>query len=79
MTYRIQHRRYTFDKSLTTNPYFYYAPFAGIAVANAAHTFVRKLLRSSFPLFDHPSHLPISLSGLDVQPFYRPSQRYPRS
>ncbi|KAL8744573.1 MAG: hypothetical protein Q9190_003186 [Brigantiaea leucoxantha] len=40
----IQHRRYTFDNSLTTNPYFYYAPFAGIAVANAAHTFVPALM-----------------------------------
>ena len=38
----IQHRKYTFDNSLDTNPYFFYAPFSGIAVANAAHTFIRR-------------------------------------
>ena len=41
--YSIQHRKYTFDNSLTTNPYFFYEPFAGVAVANAAHTFIRTL------------------------------------
>lgn len=41
--YSIQHRKYTFDNSLTTNPYFFFAPFAGIAVSNAAHTFIRTL------------------------------------
>ena len=40
----IQHRKYTFDQSLSTNPYFYFAPFAGLAVANAAHTFIPALM-----------------------------------
>lgn len=40
---RVKHRKYTFDLSKSTNPYFYFAPFAGLAVANAAHTFIRKL------------------------------------
>lgn len=40
----IQHRRFTFDQSVSTNPYFYSAPFAGVAVANAAHTFVPALM-----------------------------------
>ena len=40
----IQHRQYTFDQSLSTNPYFYFAPFAGIAVSNAAHTFIPALM-----------------------------------
>ena len=41
----IQHRKYTFDNSLTTNPYFFFALFAGVAVSNAAHTFIRTLAR----------------------------------
>lgn len=41
--YSIKHRKYTFDNSLTTNPYFFFEPFAGVAVANAAHTFIRTL------------------------------------
>ena len=40
----IQHRQYTFDQSLSTNPYFYFAPFAGVAVSNAAHTFIPALM-----------------------------------
>lgn len=40
----ITHRQYTFDQSKSTNPYFYFAPFAGLAVANAAHTFVPALM-----------------------------------
>ncbi|KAL9067670.1 MAG: hypothetical protein Q9161_006752 [Pseudevernia consocians] len=40
----ITHRKYTFDNSLTTNPYFFYEPFAGVAVANAAHTFIPALM-----------------------------------
>ena len=40
----IKHRQYTFDNSKSTNPYFYVAPFAGLAVANAAHTFVPALM-----------------------------------
>ena len=60
----IQHRKYTFQNSLTTNPYFFYAPFASIGVANAAHTFIRTL----------PPNLVVTLllietSGLDVKPF----------
>ena len=46
----IQHRKYTFDQSESTNPYFFYAPFAGIAVANAAHTFIRKSSLDPTPL-----------------------------
>lgn len=40
---RVKHRKYTFDLSKNTNPYFFFPPFAGLAVANAAHTFIRKL------------------------------------
>lgn len=40
---RVKHREYTFDLSKSTNPYFFFPPFAGLAVANAAHTFIRKL------------------------------------
>lgn len=40
----IQHRKYTFENSLNTNPYFFYAPFASIGVANAAHTFIPALM-----------------------------------
>ena len=40
----IQHRQYTFTNSESTNPYFFSAPFAGLAVANAAHTFVPALM-----------------------------------
>ncbi len=40
----IQHRKYTFDQSVSTNPYFFFAPFAGLAVANAAHTFIPALM-----------------------------------
>ncbi|KAL8708127.1 MAG: hypothetical protein Q9220_006981 [cf. Caloplaca sp. 1 TL-2023] len=40
----IQHRKYTFDNSKSTNPYFFSAPFAGVAVANAAHTFIPALM-----------------------------------
>ncbi|KAL8639495.1 MAG: hypothetical protein Q9228_003484 [Teloschistes exilis] len=40
----IQHRKYTFDQSKSTNPYFFHAPFAGVAVANAAHTFIPALM-----------------------------------
>ncbi|MCJ1235939.1 hypothetical protein MMC14_003914 [Varicellaria rhodocarpa] len=39
-----QHRKYTFDQSKNTNPYFFYEPFAGVAVANAAHTFIPALM-----------------------------------
>ncbi|KAL8786591.1 MAG: hypothetical protein Q9195_008148 [Heterodermia aff. obscurata] len=39
----IQHRKYTFDDSKSTNPYFFFEPFAGLAVANAAHTFIPAL------------------------------------
>ena len=39
----IQHRKYTFDDSKNTNPYFFFEPFAGVAVANAAHTFIPAL------------------------------------
>ncbi|MDI1487028.1 MAG: hypothetical protein OHK93_006291 [Ramalina farinacea] len=38
------HRKYTFDNSLDTNPYFFWPPFAGIAVSNAAHTFIPALM-----------------------------------
>ncbi|MCJ1467783.1 hypothetical protein MMC07_006408 [Pseudocyphellaria aurata] len=38
----IKQRKYTFDQSKSTNPYFFFAPFSGIAVANAAHFFIRK-------------------------------------
>ena len=40
----IKHRKYTFDDSKTTNPYFFFEPFAGVAVANAAHTFIPALM-----------------------------------
>lgn len=40
----IQHRKYTFDDSKSTNPYFFFEPFAGVAVANAAHTFIPALM-----------------------------------
>lgn len=40
---RTKHRKYTFDLSESTNPYFFFPPFAGLAVSNAAHTFIRKL------------------------------------
>ena len=40
----IQHRQFTFDDSLNKNPYFFQAPFSGLAVANAAHTFIREYL-----------------------------------
>ena len=40
----VQHRKYTFDDSKSTNPYFFYEPFAGIGVANAAHTFIPALM-----------------------------------
>lgn len=40
----IQHRQYTFTDSESTNPYFFSAPFAGLAVGNAAHTFVPALM-----------------------------------
>ncbi|KAL8666770.1 MAG: hypothetical protein Q9202_001308 [Teloschistes flavicans] len=40
----IQHRKYTFHLSESTNPYFFHSPFAGVAVANAAHTFIPALM-----------------------------------
>ncbi|KAI9755788.1 MAG: hypothetical protein M4579_004151 [Chaenotheca gracillima] len=39
-----QHRKYTFDDSVNTNPYFFWPPFAGAAVSNAAHTFIPALM-----------------------------------
>lgn len=63
----IQHRKYTFDQSESTNPYFYFAPFAGVGVANAAHTFVRKLVVSidtqSTPIDIHSAALMSNHSG----------------
>ena len=47
----LQHRKYTFDNSLSTNPYFFFTPFAGIGVANAAHTFIREYLTNPHQLY----------------------------
>ena len=64
--YSLQHRRYTFDNSLTTNPNFFFAPFAGIGVGNAAHTFIR-----ISPIgLEHTAML-IVFSGLDVKSLCR--------
>src|SRR5690242_4936594 len=41
---RTQHRGYTLQNSKSTNPYFFWPPFAGIAVSNAAHTFIPALM-----------------------------------
>lgn len=71
--YSIQHRKYTFDNSLSTNPYFFFAPFAGLAVANAAHTFIRTL---RYPLRMTLQHMLIGHSGLDVESLRRVSERY---
>ena len=67
--YSIQHRKYTFDNSLTTNPYFFFAPFAGIGVSNAAHTFIRTFALSS--ICCTPTPMLIEISGLDVQSLRR--------
>ncbi|KAL8857154.1 MAG: hypothetical protein Q9178_006330 [Gyalolechia marmorata] len=39
----VEHRKYTFELSKGTNPYFFHAPFSG-TVANAAHTFIPALM-----------------------------------
>ncbi|KAI9710050.1 MAG: hypothetical protein M1812_007514 [Candelaria pacifica] len=40
----IKHRNYSFQDSVNKNPYFFFEPFAGVAVANAAHTFIPALM-----------------------------------
>ncbi|KAI9791138.1 MAG: hypothetical protein M1833_001697 [Piccolia ochrophora] len=40
----VTHRNYTWHLSESTNPYFFSPPFAGLAVANAAHTFIPALM-----------------------------------
>ena len=64
--FSIQHRKYTFDNSLTTNPYFFFAPFAGVAVANAAHTFIRTLTLSLIR-----QYMLITRSGPHVKSLHR--------
>ncbi|KAK4052684.1 hypothetical protein OIV83_001971 [Microbotryomycetes sp. JL201] len=36
----VEQRRHTIDKSINTNPNFFFAPFAGLVVSTAAHNFV---------------------------------------
>lgn len=40
----ITHLKTVFDDSKTKNPYFFFGPFSGLAVANAAHTFIPSLM-----------------------------------
>ncbi|KAF7563561.1 heme-thiolate peroxidase [Stylonectria norvegica] len=39
-----KHREFTLTQSKETNPYFFWPPFAGLAVSNAAHTFIPALM-----------------------------------
>ncbi|SCZ87361.1 BZ3500_MvSof-1268-A1-R1_Chr2-2g04827 [Microbotryum saponariae] len=36
----VQHRNFTIQQSISTNPNFYFAPWSGLVVATAAHNFV---------------------------------------
>lgn len=39
-----QERALTFERSIAQNPYFYYGPFTGMAVSNAAHSFIYRFM-----------------------------------
>ena len=39
-----QERKITFERSIAENPYFYYGPFTGLAVSQAAHTFIYRFM-----------------------------------
>lgn len=69
---RAKHRKYTLENSISTNPYFFWGPFAGPVVSNAAHTFIRMatiIILNIFAL--------INTSRSDVQSFSRIPQRHP--
>ncbi|CZT46035.1 related to oxidase [Rhynchosporium secalis] len=37
-------RKITFERSIAENPYFFYGPFTGLAVSQAAHTFIYRFM-----------------------------------
>jgi hypothetical protein len=37
-------RKITFERSIAENPYFWYGPFTGMAVSQAAHTFIYRFM-----------------------------------
>ena len=69
----IQHRKYTFDNSESTNPYFYMSPFGGLVVGNGAHLFIR-----TYSFYLKYSHANPTSPSPNVQPLHRLPRRHPR-
>jgi len=44
MSVLAQERKITFERSINENPYFFYGPFTGMAVSQAAHTFIYRFM-----------------------------------
>ncbi|KAI1311430.1 hypothetical protein F5Y03DRAFT_410558 [Xylaria venustula] len=67
-----KHRLLRFNQSVAENPYFFYAPFSGIIVNTAAHTFIYRFMANKSA--ENPEGL---LNGETLKSFYAVTGDYP--